>query len=59
MITKISGGKVITKRITEDANKSAPKAENKIIITIYADGKSIEEIINELMPKLKLALANL
>jgi hypothetical protein len=40
-------------------NRSVPKNDNIFNINIYADGKSIEEIINELMPKLKLALANL
>lgn len=35
------------------------QSENKFYINIYADGKSADEIVNELIPKLKLALANL
>ncbi len=35
------------------------RSENKFYINIYADGKSADEIVDELMPKLKLALANL
>ena len=35
------------------------RSENKFYINIYADGKSADEIIDELIPKLKLALANL
>ena len=35
------------------------RSENKFFINIYADGKSAEEIIDELIPKLKLSLANL
>ena len=46
-------------QVTPLNNKTAPKSENKFFINIYADGKSVEDIIGELMPKLKLALANL
>ncbi len=35
------------------------RSENKFYINIYADGKSADEIVDELIPKLKLALANL
>ena len=35
------------------------KTENNFYITINADGKSSDEIVDDLMPKLKLALANL
>jgi hypothetical protein len=37
----------------------AGKSENTFNINIYAGGKSGEEIISDLIPKLKLALANL
>lgn len=33
--------------------------ENKFYINIYADGKSADEIVDELVPKLKLALDNM
>ena len=46
-------------QVTPLNNKAAPKSENKFFINIYADDKSVEDIIGELMPKLKLALANL
>lgn len=35
------------------------RSENRFYINIYADGKSADEIVDELMPKLKLALANM
>ena len=35
------------------------RSENKFYISIYADGKSADEIVDELMPKLRLALDNL
>jgi len=35
------------------------KTENHITINVYADGKSADEIVDEVVPKLKLALANL
>lgn len=35
------------------------RSENRFYINIYADGKSADEIVDELIPKLKLALANL
>ena len=35
------------------------RSENNFYINIYADGKSADEIVDELMPKLKLSLANL
>jgi hypothetical protein len=38
---------------------SSSKTENHITINVYADGKSAEEIINEVVPRLKLALSNL
>lgn len=40
-------------------DKSAKRAENNFTINIYADGKSTEEIVDDLIPKLKFALANL
>lgn len=46
-------------QVTPLANKPVQKSETNINITIYADGKSTDEIIDELVPKLKLALANL
>jgi len=39
--------------------KDKGKTENNFDIKIYADGKSADQIVDELMPKLKLALANL
>ena len=39
--------------------QAAQKSENHFNINIYADGKSIDDIVDELMPKLKLALSNL
>jgi len=39
--------------------KTNSKTENNITINVYADGKSAEEIVDEVVPKLKLALANL
>lgn len=38
---------------------SSTKNENHITINVYADGKSADEIVDEVVPKLKLALANL
>lgn len=35
------------------------KTENHITINVYADGKSADEIVDEVVPKLRLALANL
>ena len=35
------------------------RSENKFYINIYADGKSADEIVDELVPKLKLALDNM
>ena len=46
-------------QVTPLANKTAQKSENHFNINIYADGKSIDDIVDELMPKLKLALSNL
>lgn len=46
-------------QVTPLANKPVQKSETNINITIYADGKSADEIVDELVPKLKLALANL
>jgi len=46
-------------QVTPLANKPVQKSETNINITIYADGKSTDEIVDELVPKLKLALANL
>lgn len=40
-------------------DKSSKRTDNHFIINIYADGKSTEDIINDLVPKLKLALTNL
>ena len=54
MLTLPKGAKV-----TPLANKTAQKSENHFVINIFADGKSIDEIIDELMPKLKFALSNL
>lgn len=54
MLTLPKGAKV-----TPLANKPAQKSENNFVINIFADGKSIDEIIDELMPKLKFALSNL
>ncbi len=45
------------------AKQSSPGAvttnHNTFYISINADGKSVDEIVNELVPKLKLRLANL
>jgi len=46
-------------QVTPLARTSATKNTNHFDIRIYADGKSVDEIIDELIPKLKLALANL
>ena len=46
-------------QVTPLARTSATKNTNHFDIRIYADGKSVDEIIDELVPKLKLALANL
>jgi len=46
-------------QVTPLANKGIQKSENHFNINIYADGKSVDDIINELIPKLKLALSNL
>ena len=54
MLTLPKGAKV-----TPLVNKPTQKAENHFVINIFADGKSIDEIIDELMPKLKFALSNL
>ena len=35
------------------------RSENNFYINIYADGKSADEIVDELVPKLKLALDNM
>ena len=35
------------------------RSENKFYINIYADGKSTDDIVDELVPKLKLALDNM
>ena len=40
-------------------NKTTNTSNNVFNITINADGKSVDTIIDELVPKLKLALANL
>ena len=40
-------------------DKTTKKTENKFFINIYGGGKSAEDIVNELIPKLKLALENL
>lgn len=40
-------------------NKTTTRTENHFDIKIYADGKSTDEIIGELVPRLKLALSNL
>lgn len=40
-------------------SKTSNKTDNNITINVYADGKSADEIINEVVPRLKLALANL
>lgn len=40
-------------------DRAAQKTENHITINVYADGKSSDEVVNEIVPKLKLALANL
>ena len=46
-------------QVTPLAKTSAARTTNHFDIKIYADGKSADEIIDELIPKLKLALANL
>ena len=46
-------------QVTPLARTSATRTTNHFDIKIYADGKSVDEIIDELIPKLKLALANL
>lgn len=46
-------------QVTPLAKTSATRTTNHFDIKIYADGKSVDEIIDELIPKLKLALANL
>ena len=46
-------------QVTPLAKTTATKNTNHFDIRIYADGKSVDEIIDELIPKLKLALANL
>ena len=38
---------------------NSKRSENKFYINIYADGKSADEIVDELVPKLKLALDNM
>jgi len=66
-ITRQSGGGVTdNRRVDAPTPRKEPqptrdkrKAENKITINVYADGKSCDEIVDDLMPKLKLALANL
>ena len=40
-------------------DKNTNKNNNSFTINIYADGKSTEEIVDDLIPKLKFALANL
>ena len=40
-------------------DKSSNRTDNHFTINIYADGKSTEEIVDDLVPKLKFALANL
>lgn len=40
-------------------DKSSKRTDNHFTINIYADGKSTEEIVDNLVPKLKFALANL
>lgn len=40
-------------------NKTTNTSNNVFNITINGDGKSVDAIINELVPKLKLALSNL
>ena len=40
-------------------DRSSKTNKNHFIINIYADGKSVKEIIDELMPQLKLALDNM
>lgn len=40
-------------------DKTTNKNNNSFTINIYADGKSTEEIVDDLIPKLKFALANL
>ena len=46
-------------QVTPLVNRGIQKSENQFNINIYADGKSVDDIINELIPKLKLALSNL
>lgn len=49
--------KYLTERtINETTTKTN---DNKFYITVHADGKSVDEIIDEFVPKLKLKLANL
>ena len=52
MLSRPSGAKVTP------IDKSR-RSENKFYINIYADGKSADEIMDELVPKLKLALNNM
>jgi len=40
-------------------DKSTKRTENKWTINIYADGKSVDEILDELVPRLKLAIENM
>ena len=40
-------------------DKTTKKTENKFYINIYGGGRSADEIVDELIPKLKLALDNL
>ena len=40
-------------------DKSSKRTDNHFTINIYSDGKSTEEIVDDLVPKLKFALANL
>ena len=57
------GAKLLTltrgAQVTPLARTTATKNTNHFDIRIYADGKSVHEIIDELIPKLKLALVNL
>ncbi len=49
--------KYLTERTVKES--STKTNNNKFYITVHADGKSVDEIIDEFVPKLKLKLANL
>ena len=46
-------------KIKSNDENTISKTIEKIEINVYADGKSVDEIVNELVPKLKLAIANM